>query len=47
MCSDKEYFDRRNKTNPHDPYDVGYRRATIVKYKVMQYRKKELNIKDY
>lgn len=34
-------------TNPHDPYGVGYRRATRILDKVMLFRKKELNIKQY
>lgn len=34
-------------TNPHDPYDVGYRRATRIINKMMQSREKELNIKNY
>jgi len=34
-------------TNPHDPYGVGYRRATRILDKMTQSRKKELNIKQY
>lgn len=36
-----------NMTNPHDPDGVGYRRATRIINKMMQFRKKELNIKNY
>ena len=34
-------------TNPYDPYGVGYRRATRIFNKMVQYRKMELNIKKY
>lgn len=37
----------RIMTNPYDPYDVGYRRATRIMNKMMQIRKNELNIKHY
>lgn len=47
MYPDDGCYDRGSKTNPHGPYGVGYRRATRVINKVMQDRKKELNIKNY
>jgi len=47
MYSDEGCTDRGSKTNPHGPYGVGYRRATRVINKMMQYREKELNTKNY
>lgn len=47
MRSYEGRVDKGSKTNHYGPYGVGYRRATRVINKVMQYRKMEQNIKYY